>query len=363
MIDISHINYVNISSNLTTATVGSGIRLGALYLALDEYNTTFVGGICPTVGLGGLIASGGFDMQMRALGMSGEYILAATVVTADGSTITASPTSHSDLFWAIRGGGGGTYGIVVDFTLQLMPFPRSAMVFLSWNDASVRYDVAQRFFEWAPVQIPEFTSQVNVYQSTVSVLGWYLGGSADQLQALMQESGLLEIGTPTVYISGNCSTDNARMFGYTIFECVPDAQLDRQIMNVVPEPFSQFEQYPQYQYQNVPEDPSVPTAWPWTRFRRMSKSFYMLKDRIIAPTELKTVVDMIGALDPESNVWGEWHAWNITNDPTRDFAFAWKEQAYAHLEFSITGSTNQTTQAGYEQWMQNLESYLRPIIG
>ncbi|GAD98565.1 hypothetical protein ANI_1_1546094 [Paecilomyces variotii No. 5] len=361
VIDIGHINYVKASNGGSVATVGAGIRLGALYTALDAYNTTWIGGICPTVGLSGLVSSGGFNMQMRALGMSSDYVLAAKVVTADGSIITASPTSHSDLFWALRGGGGGTYGILVELTLSLRPLPRSAMVAISWNDSSVRYDVAKQFLDWAPKSEKEFTSQVNVYKSNVQVLGWYLGKSQQQLQSLINSSGLLKIGKPQVQISGNCDTDNSRVFGYTTTECVPDNKVDAAIMNVVPDPFTQYDNYPQFKYKEVPLSSTRGVAPAWSRFRRLSKSFFLQKSKPLPDDDLKKVVDMIGQLDDASQVWGEWHAWNLTS--TIDSAFPWRKEAYAHLEFQVHGSNDTATQTKYENWFANLESFLRPIVG
>ena len=76
---------------------------------------------------------------------------------------------------------------------------------------------------------------------------------------------------------------------------------------------------------------------------------------------LRDVVDRIGQLDEASQVWGEWHAWNIS--ATGDNAFAWREQAYAHLEFQVHGSNDSETQAGYERWFDDLEEYLRPKLG
>ncbi|KAL2001857.1 hypothetical protein VTN02DRAFT_1122 [Thermoascus thermophilus] len=362
VIDISHVNHVHVSPDRQTARVGAGIRLGALYTTLDAYNTTFVGGLCPTVGLGGLISSGGFNMQMRALGMSSDYVLAAEVVTADGKTVTASPVSHPDLFWAIRGGGGGTYGIVVEFTLRLKQLPRSAMLAISWNDTDARYEVARRFLEWAPVQPRELTSQVNIYKNTVQVMGWYLGGSAQELQALINESGLLQIGNPQVQISGNCNTDNSRIFGYSVTECLPDERVDASLLNVVPQPFTQYENYPRFLYQEQPATETRGTAPPWQRFRRLSKSFFVQKDRLLPDDALRRVVDMIGELDDASQVWGEWHSWNISGD-SNDGAFAWREQAYAHLEFQVHGSDDAATQQRYEDWFAGLESFLRPVVG
>lgn len=363
LIDLAHVNHVTVSADKKTAAVGGGIRLGALYTALDAYGATFVGGICPTVGLGGLISAGGFNMQMRALGMSADHVASAKVVLADGTTVVASPSSHSDLFWAIRGGGGATYGIVVEYTLKLSTFPRSAMLYLAWNETgNVRYDVAKRFLAWGPAQPKEFTSQVNVYKNTVSVVGWYLGGTVQQLGAIVNASGLLEIGSPQVVVSGGCSTDNSRIFGYTAFECLPDDQVDASIMNVAPEPYAQFENNAQFKYEEVPKSSTRAQAWPWERFRRMTKSFFVQKSRPVTDDLVKELVDRIGQLDDASEAWGEWHAWNLSSSST-DGAFAWREQALAHLEFIVTGSEDAATAKTYEQWFTGLEGLLRPAVG
>lgn len=361
VIDLAHLNYVHVSEDHSTAKVGAGIRLGALYTALSAYDTTWVGGICPTVGLTGLLGAGGFNMQMRALGISSDHVLSAQVVTADGETLTASPSSNPNLFWAIRGGGGGTYGVITELELRLTKLPRSAMVAISWNDTESRFATAKRFLEWAPRQPKEFTSQINVLKTTVQVLGWYLGSTKKELQALIDDSGLLQIGQPESQVSGDCSTDNSRIFGVVTNECLPDEKVDASILNVIPEPFSQYENFLQFTYEENPLSTTRPTAEPWARFRRLSKSFFVQKDNLLDDDTLREIVGRIAQLDEASEIWAEWHAWNIS--ATGDNAFAWREQAYAHLEFQAHGSNDSTTQAGYEKWFADLESYLRPTVG
>ncbi|KAL8879471.1 MAG: hypothetical protein Q9198_002917 [Flavoplaca austrocitrina] len=361
VIDLGHINYVQVSPDHKIARVGAGIRLGALYLALDQYNTSFAGGICPTVGLTGLVGAGGFNMQMRALGVSSDHVLSAKVVTADGKTLLASATSNPDLFWAIRGGGGGTYGVIVELTLQLTPLPRSAMVDISWNKTENRFPVAKRFLEWAPRQPEEFTSQINIHKSTVQILGWYLGRSKQELQALINDSGLLEIGEPHYQIGGNCSTDNSRIFGVITSECLPDEKVDASILNVIPDPFTKYQDSAQFTYAETPITTSLSTAEPWSRFRRLSKSFFVQKDNLVDDDTLREIIDRVAQLDDAAEVWAEWHAWNIS--AKGNSAFAWSDQAYAHLEFQAHGSEDSATQAVYEKWFADLESYLRPAVG
>ncbi|KAJ6780945.1 hypothetical protein PWT90_05372 [Aphanocladium album] len=364
VIDVGHINYVRVSANRGSAVVGGGIRLGALYTALSEYNATFVGGICPTVGLGGYLGSGGFNMQQRIQGMAVDHVLAAKVVTADGRIVTASPKSHSDLFWAVRGGGGGTFGIVVEFTLALSQFPRSAMLRMTWTDKESRFPVSKRFMDWAPKQEPAFMSQINVYRDSVQIVAWHYGQSASALQKLVDGSGLMSIGQPEVTVAGGCNTNNARLFGYTIMDCVADEKVDASILNVIPNPFSQVDSNPQFQYKEERKSSTVGPAPPWDRFRRMSKSFFTQKDKPLQDAVLQGLLDRIAELDEASQVWGEWHAWNISDTaPRSSNAFAWREKAYAHLEFQVHGSTNQAQQKTYDDWFANLESYLRPVVG
>ena len=360
---MAHINHVEVSSDRLTATVGAGIRLGALYTALDAYNTSFVGGICPTVGLAGLLSAGGFNSVMRQAGLSVDHVKSAKVVTADGTTLVASSSSHPDLFWAIRGGGGSTWGVVVEFTLYLSSLPRSAMVSIAWEDPNSSFDVAKRFLEWAPRQPKEFTSQVNVFRDYVQILGWYLGGTRQELHGLIEESGLLHIGNPQLNISGNCNTDNSRIYGYTTYDCVADDKVDASILNVVPEPYAQYKNSTQFKYDEIPAATSRATASPWPRYLRMAKSFFVQKSKLLSDDALREVVNRIGQLDENSQIWGEWHAWNISGDSTADSAFAWRDQAYAHLEFQIHGSEDPRVQAEYERWMSDLEAYLRPIVG
>lgn len=362
VIDVAHINYVNVSPDQQSASVGAGIRLGALYTELWKYdNKTFVGGICPTVGLAGLISAAGFNMQMRNLGFSIDHVLSAKVVLASGELVTASPEENEDLFWAIRGGGGSTYGIVVEFNLEILTMPRSAMVKIDWPMEN-RFDVAKRFFEWAPKAPREFTSQVNVRGNSVEILGWYYGKTKAEAEELIASSGLLSIGNATATIAGGCNTVNSRLFGYAVFDCVPDNEVNAIPMNVLTEPFSQYLNFSQFKLNPIPKNPDIPAANPWPRFRRIPKTFIVTKDKIIDDTTLQGVIDRISELPAESLVWGEWHAWNVSATG-KDSAFPWREEAYAVMEFQITGSDNATVTQSYYDWMAELESYLRPKLG
>src|SRR5215203_516881 len=105
-------------------TVEAGAIWGQVYDALTTKAGRYVqGGGCMTVGVAGLIQSGGFGSFSKAYGMAAASLLEAEIVTADGAVRTANACTHPDLFWAIKGGGGGSFGVVTRLTLRTHDLP------------------------------------------------------------------------------------------------------------------------------------------------------------------------------------------------------------------------------------------------
>ncbi|KAL1857573.1 hypothetical protein VTK73DRAFT_8036 [Phialemonium thermophilum] len=99
--------------------VGSGVFLKELYDAVGERNLTVVAGLSHTVAAaGGYVQGGGHSPLGTWKGMAADNVLEFEVVTADGALITANQYQYPDLFWALRGGGGGTFGAVISATLR-----------------------------------------------------------------------------------------------------------------------------------------------------------------------------------------------------------------------------------------------------
>lgn len=104
------------------------VEAGALWMDVYDAVTTkggryVQGGGCTTVGVAGLIQSGGFGSFSKAYGLAAAGLLEAEVVTADGEVRIANPCSHPELFWGLKGGGGGTLGIVTRLTLRTHELP------------------------------------------------------------------------------------------------------------------------------------------------------------------------------------------------------------------------------------------------
>lgn len=84
------------------------------------------GGGCTTVGVAGLVQSGGFGSFSKHYGTCAASLLEAEVVTADGKLRIANACTNPDLFWALKGGGGGTFGVVTKVTLRVHDLPEYA---------------------------------------------------------------------------------------------------------------------------------------------------------------------------------------------------------------------------------------------
>jgi len=105
-------------------STGAGATWSDLYDAVTTRGGRYVqGGGCTSVGVAGLVQSGGFGSCSKGWGTAASNLLEAEVVTADGEVRIANRCSHPDLFWALKGGGGGTFGVVTRLTLRTHDLP------------------------------------------------------------------------------------------------------------------------------------------------------------------------------------------------------------------------------------------------
>ena len=104
------------------------VQAGALWIDVYHAVTTLggryaQGGGCTTVGVAGLVQSGGFGNFSKQFGTAASNLLEAEVVTADGAVRVVNDHAHPDLFWALKGGGGGSFGVVTRLTLRTFELP------------------------------------------------------------------------------------------------------------------------------------------------------------------------------------------------------------------------------------------------
>ncbi|KAL4874369.1 hypothetical protein BJY04DRAFT_212114 [Aspergillus karnatakaensis] len=103
-------------------TMGAGVLTEELARAAADEGFTVIMGLCDTIGIaGGYIQGGGVGLLGSAFGMGSDNAVEFNVVTADGDLVVANESTNEDLFWALRGGGGGTFGIAVNTTVRALP--------------------------------------------------------------------------------------------------------------------------------------------------------------------------------------------------------------------------------------------------
>jgi len=148
MIDLSRMNDVKVEADIRRARVSGGALLNGLDTAALAHGLATTAGVVSHTGVGGFTLGGGFGRLNRKYGLAVDNLLAAEIVTADGRLRRISKDEESDLFWAIRG-GGGNFGVVTGFDFQLHPFNRSVLSGnILWPIDQAR-DVLEFYAEWS----------------------------------------------------------------------------------------------------------------------------------------------------------------------------------------------------------------------
>ena len=121
---------INVNINDEIAWVQAGATLGELYYRIWEKSRVhgFPAGICPTVGVGGHLSGGGYGNMLRKYGLSVDHIVDAKIVNVNG-TILNRNSMGEELFWAIRGGGGASFGVILSYKVKLVGVPEIVTVF------------------------------------------------------------------------------------------------------------------------------------------------------------------------------------------------------------------------------------------
>ncbi|GMI70032.1 hypothetical protein like AT4G20820 [Hibiscus trionum] len=201
LIDMVNLRSIDIDVENKVAWVQSGAILGELYYKLSQEadTLTFPAGLCPTVGIGGYMSGGGYGLLFRKYGLATDNVIDAQLVDAKGRLLDRTSMGE-DLFWAIRGGGGGSFGIVVAWKIQLVPIPKTVTLYTvnkileqnatkvvhQWQ--SIAHKLPIEFYSgitFAPINIDGdgVTKKTVVASFHASFLG-----TIDELLPIMQES-------------------------------------------------------------------------------------------------------------------------------------------------------------------------------
>ena len=156
--DIEFLNWSDKNYKGKAIKIGAGVQGYEAIEAAQAQGLVAVGGECPTVGVaGGYTQGGGHSALSTSFGLGADQTLEWEVVTAAGKLVTASRTQNADLYWALSGGGGGTYGVVVSLTAKAHPDAvvsgASLMFYSSTTTSNSFYAAVEAFHSLLPAMV------------------------------------------------------------------------------------------------------------------------------------------------------------------------------------------------------------------
>ncbi|KAJ0085727.1 hypothetical protein Patl1_06884 [Pistacia atlantica] len=207
IIDMINLNEVAVDLASETAWVGGGATLGETYYAIAEASNVhgFSAGSCPTVGVGGHIGGGGFGLLSRKYGVAADNVVDALLVDANGKLLDREGMGE-DVFWAIRGGGGGVWGIVYAWKIKLVKVPQTVTSFII-SRPGMKHHVANLVNKWqhiAPKLAGEFyiscfvgtglPEAEEIGKLSATFKGFFLGARNEALPIINQVFPEVELG-------------------------------------------------------------------------------------------------------------------------------------------------------------------------
>jgi FAD/FMN-containing dehydrogenase len=160
VLDLSRLDAVTVRPD-GSARIGAGARLAQVYDGLHRSGRAVPAGCGPTVGIAGLTLGGGLGLLGRLHGLTCDALLSVQVVLADGRVVGCDLDREPELFWALRGAGGGQFGVVTSLVFATVAEPRATRFELRWPEAAA-VDVVAGWQRWASAAPDDVTANLSL---------------------------------------------------------------------------------------------------------------------------------------------------------------------------------------------------------
>ncbi|PIA53658.1 hypothetical protein AQUCO_00900318v1 [Aquilegia coerulea] len=303
-----------------------------MYYAISQASSSlsFPAGWCPTVGIGGHFSGGGYGLLTRKYGLSADNVIDALLVSSTGHVLDRKAMGE-DVFWAIRGGGGGVWGAVYAWKIQLVPIPAIITTF-KFKRTGTKYELSRLLYKWqfiAPMLDDDFSLAVmvsaheNSSQPFLNFFGLYLGDASTAVNSM--NGVFLELG----FTKENCKEMSwIDSFVYLAeFETITDFK-DR---------FSSFDKSP----------------------------FKVKVDYVKNPIPLEEIISILGILEKES------HAFIVLNGQggvmnsiqTNTIPFPHRAGNLYTIDYIVAWSEEEDWRRRYFiEWLRRFYNYMEPFV-
>ena len=171
VIDVSRLKNLYLDKCKNRVTIGAGLTLDEIYTRLASFGYQFTAGVCPTVGISGHAMGGGFGLSSRLYGLVCDNIIEIKMITYKGELVLANASKNSDLLWAVKGGGGGNFGVVVEFTFKVRPVDKISNINITYSKYAMPMLIKELMI-FSALGDKRVTFQMDVSNTQISLIGY-----------------------------------------------------------------------------------------------------------------------------------------------------------------------------------------------
>ena len=187
VIDTRGMSGIKLSADKKSVSIAAGCTLGSVYKALAPSRLAIPAGSCFPVGVAGHSLGGGFGLIGRPFGLACDSILSMEMVDAAGQIRNVSATENPDLFWALRGGGNGNFGVVTNFNFRTSALNMVAKFGIEWNKpAAQAVKIVQAWQQWLEDLPPAITGILHLTKASAGLIKVRMTGLSVQSESKLK---------------------------------------------------------------------------------------------------------------------------------------------------------------------------------